>query len=354
MQRHLLASFVPSVYRPGPESAGFAAAPASSDQALRWHRALARRIAKPDLAWWQLRDTVPAAARLVCAGLVGGVLSGSLGYVVYLATSCLYWSAQLGVALNPVMVADRFVQFGLRVGLLSGIITAVGVALKRRSPQPSRRFAGHPVQRLRLFFQHWRKAMPFGASGIAALLLVVVAGNAAPVWAVHSAGGNTAPVLWVYVVLFGLAAVAASVIFLLVPGGFEEVAGPRELLRADRRGVAVRAVAYGLLLTIVLGTFFGPGLYYRITFAPALSVALATAIALASTAWGHWLLCTRIWLPVTRELPWRIMRFLEDAHRRGVLRQAAARYQYRHDRLHEFLTTTGSGRTSGPEAKVIL
>ena len=44
-----------------------------------------------------------------------------------------------------------------------------------------------------------------------------------------------------------------------------------------------------------------------------------------------WLLAAR------RKLPWRLLRFLEDAHRRGVLRQQGATYQFRHARLHERL-----------------
>ncbi|MFI6358668.1 hypothetical protein ACIBJF_40075 [Streptomyces sp. NPDC050743] len=36
------------------------------------------------------------------------------------------------------------------------------------------------------------------------------------------------------------------------------------------------------------------------------------------------------------------MAFLDDAHRRGVLRQAGAVYQFRHARLQEQLATTAA------------
>jgi hypothetical protein len=39
---------------------------------------------------------------------------------------------------------------------------------------------------------------------------------------------------------------------------------------------------------------------------------------------------TRAYLAQTGRLPWPLMDFLEDAHRRGVLRQAGAMYQFRH------------------------
>jgi hypothetical protein len=58
---------------------------------------------------------------------------------------------------------------------------------------------------------------------------------------------------------------------------------------------------------------------------------------LACTAWGQWLLFVRICLPLTGRLPWATMAFLEDAYRRGVLRQAGAVYQFRHARLQSHL-----------------
>jgi hypothetical protein len=38
-------------------------------------------------------------------------------------------------------------------------------------------------------------------------------------------------------------------------------------------------------------------------------------------------------------LPWRLVSFLQDAHRRGVLRQAGAVYQFRHIELQHRLAT---------------
>jgi hypothetical protein len=45
----------------------------------------------------------------------------------------------------------------------------------------------------------------------------------------------------------------------------------------------------------------------------------------------------RIWLFARGRMPWRTLRFLADAHRRGVLRQMGAVYQFRHIRLQERL-----------------
>jgi len=45
----------------------------------------------------------------------------------------------------------------------------------------------------------------------------------------------------------------------------------------------------------------------------------------------------RIWLFARGQMPWRTLGFLADAHRRGVLRQMGAVYQFRHIRLQERL-----------------
>jgi len=64
----------------------------------------------------------------------------------------------------------------------------------------------------------------------------------------------------------------------------------------------------------------------------------SVSYALAFTAWGQWLVLSRFWWPVTGRLPWSIITFLDDAYDRGVLRQAGAVYQFRHDRLQGHLS----------------
>ncbi len=55
-----------------------------------------------------------------------------------------------------------------------------------------------------------------------------------------------------------------------------------------------------------------------------------------SRAWGAYAV-SRIWLALRGYQPWRLMRFLDDAHRRGVLRQSGAVYQFRHARVQDHL-----------------
>jgi hypothetical protein len=60
-------------------------------------------------------------------------------------------------------------------------------------------------------------------------------------------------------------------------------------------------------------------------------------VRLSTDAWGRWLILSRVWLPMTGRLPWALTAFLDDAHQRGMLRQAGAVYQFRHARLQNHL-----------------
>jgi len=62
----------------------------------------------------------------------------------------------------------------------------------------------------------------------------------------------------------------------------------------------------------------------------------ATSMMLAFQAWGRFLVA-RTYLAATGRLPWRLMAFLREAHRKGVLRQAGPVYQFRHARLRDQL-----------------
>lgn len=65
-------------------------------------------------------------------------------------------------------------------------------------------------------------------------------------------------------------------------------------------------------------------------------IVLGTVSSVALTAWPFYGIA-RIWLPLRRRLPWQLRSFLADAHRRGVLRQVGAVYQFRHIELQHRL-----------------
>jgi hypothetical protein len=55
----------------------------------------------------------------------------------------------------------------------------------------------------------------------------------------------------------------------------------------------------------------------------------------------------RMRLALGRQLPWRLLAFLRDAHVRGVLRQAGAVYQFRHAELQRRLAARARHESMG-------
>jgi hypothetical protein len=71
-------------------------------------------------------------------------------------------------------------------------------------------------------------------------------------------------------------------------------------------------------------------------------------LALSLSCWGR-LQVARIWLFTRGMAPGHLMRFLEDAHARGALRQAGATYQFRHARLQDRHAAQGKTQTTRGE-----
>ncbi|MFI1183587.1 NACHT domain-containing protein [Streptomyces sp. NPDC020799] len=105
-------------------------------------------------------------------------------------------------------------------------------------------------------------------------------------------------------------------------------------------GFLTAALLLGVLPDVVGDGFFA---FLPIGFFAFLPVGLVT---IALSAWGR-LTVARLWLSVSGALPWRLMTFLDEAHRHGVLRQAGAVYQFRHARLQERLATASRADNAG-------
>ncbi|MEU6325217.1 NACHT domain-containing protein [Streptomyces sp. NPDC047009] len=148
---------------------------------------------------------------------------------------------------------------------------------------------------------------------------------------------------------YGLAVIssaAAGLLYLLVsPADTARTSSPLASLRADRaaviaRGFSLTVLGSGILLVLITGDLLAePYQYYLALW---LVWAPVGPLTIGLSAWG-WLLTTRLWLYAAGRLPWRLMAFLDDAHRRGVLRQAGAVYQFRHARLQEQLAADPLG-----------
>lgn len=124
-----------------------------------------------------------------------------------------------------------------------------------------------------------------------------------------------------------------------------------DLLRTNRKNAFVHMLVWLLVLGVPAGIAIGltPGQVGRFASGPVLGLLAGLVFGieaafggglgygLSFTAWGQWVALSRMWLPLTRCLPWAVIAFLDDAHDRGVLRKAGAVYQFRHARLEAHL-----------------
>jgi hypothetical protein len=140
----------------------------------------------------------------------------------------------------------------------------------------------------------------------------------------------------------GLLCCAIGVISATIrPLGTDEISEPRAALRSDRTAFLVGDLTGGIIAVLAAGIVYVTGSRLPIAGASILLV-LVTAGVLAGFVAGigaAWLGfgVARCRLAAGRRLPWRLMRFLDDAHRRGILRQAGPVYQFRHARLQSYL-----------------
>ncbi|WP_086842530.1 BTAD domain-containing putative transcriptional regulator [Amycolatopsis kentuckyensis] len=359
LEGQLLDSFVPNAYAQVPQPPGRNPKTSPSgrytaEQATRWLGFLARHLDRArsrDLAWWQLYRAVPAGTR-----------SGLVGVLVALFFVVTGW-----VDDGPLLAAI----YGLSFGGAAYLTHRFG-----RPPEPLRtelRFAGAA-----------RKFAGRFAIGAAVGVLLGL-------------GWSLAAGLVVFLALvFGL--VFAVHVWLAKPVDASRVASPRTILRNERTGAIALAASFmvslglfdGMAFAFTAQTRFLPvlGGHYDLALAVAGGVAgasfgffmargvaavcygVAGALAggqvfpaatnpvapivvgvcfgvgiglavLVTRAWGNYFV-HHVWLAATGRLPWRLMHFLDDAHRRGVLRQAGGVYQFRHVRVQERLAAVSS------------
>jgi hypothetical protein len=337
IERHLLDSFLDRAYRPLP-----------ADRARAWLRFLARDPQvhdDHDIAWWRLNGSVSRWARGVSIGLTAALVLG-LGE---------------GFALGPV----QGLAFALTFGLTGAV--AFGYSRPRTPSRIEVRFRGNGLALLRRL----------AASVAIGIVLSAVAGLVNGL---------------IYAVVF-MAALTAH-LWLDTPPDTTTAAGPMDVLRQDRRaalilggalalafvpettasmtsgpsaGLGVTNWAAVVLLSLVLGAVIGIimggfvfGRVGAVAFGiagaatggitvsteqtqwlPALAAGVVFGLvigggAVLSRAWGAFAFA-RLWLALRGWLPLRLMRFLGDAHQRGVLRQSGTVYQFRHDRIQEHI-----------------
>ncbi|TQF04162.1 NACHT domain-containing protein [Kitasatospora acidiphila] len=372
IKSHLLESLVPSVYPSGPLPPRQLDRKAPDEwptderhrdpkRVTAWLSYLAREQ-RPNLAWWELDTAMGLMTRMILIGLVSGT---GVGLIVGVT------DAILGVLIfaPPGHGLGYRLGYGLANGISDALLNGVPAALVFALAHGiGFLFRGAALEPSRVWTPIGNRAERSGARSPGEILARAGIGSLAGLVAGAGVGALNGflPALfsgrevWVryglvegviFAVSFALAGglVGALMAWLEARIALERAPGPRDLLDQNRKTVLQQMFVFAPLLGIVSGagcmlsgellhhSLWGIGIQpaltdgLRVAFLIALGGGLGSALSL--TAWGRWVVVARIWLPFTGQLPWDAMAFLEDAHRRGVLRQVGAVYQFRHEWL---------------------
>jgi DNA-binding SARP family transcriptional activator/MFS family permease len=371
IEGHLLDAYLPAVYRQAPAPPAQHRSPASGRsydprQAERWLMFLAQhvhRLPARNLAWWRLDRAVPRLVSSLYLGLppavlfalsgwlAGGALVGTIYGLSFVLAGCL--AHALGRRPGPMHVEFRMRGTGGRflrrfaIGVVVAVCLGLGWSL---SPGVIGLLA--VVFGLSIGVHVWL-GTPVDVRAVSSPASVLRNDRAAAAWFALS--------LTVSLGLFYAMAFAFSRetrFFGVLDGRFDLAlvlaGGVAAALLGHFLMRSVGSVIYGLAGAAIgglvfrsapdLGTAFVVGLVFG------LGVGLTVCLA---RAWGAFVV-TRAWLAARGSTPLRLMRFLDDAHRRGVLRQVGAVYQFRHARLEERLAaraSESSGKRISPSGR---
>jgi transcriptional regulator with XRE-family HTH domain len=322
IEDHLLGTFIPTVYRPQPDRRRW-----DPDRAHHWLSNLAKhldRLGTRDIAWWQLGTTMRRPSQMLLVALVAGLVNGLVNGLGAGLSEGL--AAGLGAALAGGLA------FGAAFGLAHGLVFMFGAA----AFEPS----GVRIQLLGRTTRARAKFVPRFMVGLAA---GVAGGLVLGLWGglgdelVGGLGTGLVGGLGVGLA-FGLVCglVAGLMARFEVPIDIRSTASPADLLATNRNTVVFQSLVWGPVFGLGVGLV--GGLVDGLAFGLVIGIGVGIGHGLSLTAWGQWVVFSRIWLPLTGRLPWAVTAFLDDACRRGVLRQAGAVYQFRHARLQDHLT----------------
>lgn len=361
LEEHLLAGFVPTVYRrrvAERSATGHRERQRDPERAERWLGFLAHHLARldgdqQDLAWWRIGDSLRLSTRLLSVAVSSA-----------LCVTLAVWFVNL---INvPFPVGEAFMSscsMGATAGLAYGCVHAILVRFGTTAFEPA----------------HVRLRLPGGGTGVGrrpVRTFVARFGAVLPGGFVMGVGcaGALALQRWLYYgiplanelvikgtlinmlvlgLIFGAGAglVFGIMAMLEAPLDVASAATPAGLLASNRATVLRQVLVLvpmltlaiavgGHLITGLLDGILGP-LVWDVTGGLVIGaisgIGGTCSYALSFTAWGRWLVLSRVWLPLTGKLPWDTVAFLDDAYRRGVLRQTGAVYQFRHIRLQHHL-----------------
>lgn len=327
IRTRLLDMLVPAVY-PEPAEEGPDGHTWRRQPAREWLTFLARDLVareRHDIAWWQFADLIPEEVRRRLAGAVVGLPLGML----VAAIGWRWIAGPLSLLMIPLFVG-------------AGAFSTEGDV---PAPKPARR-------RLRPRLRHHGVA-PSAGFVLVALMLgsgvgCIIGGG---MYSVMRSGGielTALPSGTGTAVAVGSVIATAAFLVIFLTTLFDQDADPRvpmdttRMVAGDRSRSLVAAAAVWLVAT--LGMLLATGWVAAL----ALGATAGLCYLLLARAWG-WYQVARIWLAVAGRLPWRLVPFLEDACRRGVLRRSGGVYQFRHTALRDRLARGVTPRTAlGP------
>ena len=392
----LFDAFIPAAYRHDPAGRW------KAQDAERWLLFLAchleRTIDSADLNWWEIHSAAPRWLAGLSVGLIAG-LAGASGLVngagvgIGLITAvtvvlvvrrwiqpptglargltggliggvagALAVHAVIGASLGPALeggLADGLVigylgefRAGLAggfaggfVGILVGhpylgyggrLINGLGLGLAAGCTAGLAQRRSSPARELR-----WSPIGFILALGVGLVLGFAVWLQAGPVGALMAGLAGTAGIGFVA----GLEA---------APADAAEAADPRAVAARDRATFWKTGLAAGLAVGLI--TCFAVGFTSDFTQGIEVGLAVAVAVALAvgfrQASWGQFTVA-QWWLAIWGRLPRHLMGFLTDAHRRGVLRQAGAVYQFWHIELQHRLANRDANEQQASSSVVL-
>ncbi|WP_407835243.1 helix-turn-helix domain-containing protein [Streptomyces sp. DSM 116496] len=376
IEEHLLAGFVPAVYRrraPGAEHAR----DWDPDRAEQWLGYLAHHLAHPDrerqdLAWWEIGDFLPRRQRVLSVALTATLCAALSTWVMGLLIGGVpAWRTLVeGVLMGPAAGLAFAAVYGVMIARGDGTFEPTRVRLRLPGTGPGPDLVRGTVARrpgvrgparapLRVFTARFGTVMAGGfVMGVGCACALAV--ERALAYGDLVLNLEVLEGLAVNMLVFGLIFGAGTGLVFGLLAAFEapldvaSVADPISLLAANRATVRRQVVALvpllalsvafgGWLIVALLDGFLGDlswEVWDGLFIGAVVGLGGGLSYALSFTAWGRWVVRARLWLPLTGKLPWDTAAFLDDAYRRGVLRQAGAVYQFRHVRLQHHLGRT--------------
>ncbi|GAA0448700.1 helix-turn-helix domain-containing protein [Streptomyces sp. NPDC046215] len=353
LEEHLLDNFVATVYRPRPEyrPGGSARREVDPERARYWLGYLAHHLTRldtPNLEWWRLGSGLRRSTRTLVTALMVCLATGLVDCAVGTLFDSLGFQLADGLTVGVVAGLMFGIAYWFMVAAGNTAVAPSGVRMKvsGRTGGTARR----AVPRLLLGLL-CGLVFGFGYGFVRGVHNGVIHHTGLPAALYHGLCDGT-----VYGLAFSLAAGPSLGLLSLLetPLDIRSAISPVSLLRTNCRTVVTQLLVWGPTFGVLVGLGADvvvrllPALLGPMVWGTTASVKLglisglggALGYGLSLTAWGQWVVLSRIWLPLTGRLPWSVVGFLEDAYERGVLRQAGAVYQFRHARLQDHLART--------------